>query len=522
MLKKNLWMTAGLCLLVLAVIVQIMPNSGQSGQPVASDSYREGTERETEPDLTIKEKPLMMQDVIPEGADYDSYMVLGSDYKRQQISSITFLNTLKDKKENAWDVSAGQDETVLAWTEPAGDEKYDLYIAGEGGVQAPVSSAGLFAHYEAAEINFNGCFDTSKTEDMKMMFFCSGKLEQLDLKEFDTSSVTDMSLMFANCTGLKQLDVSSFNTSRVTTMELMFSNCGQLEQLNVTGFDTGRVTTMSCMFAQCTNLRELDVTGFRADSLKDESGMFAGCDSLPKPWGTAAAEDLPVMMSDIVPEDTEYSDLKVLGSEYKRTDILTITFLDNLDNQPKDAWDVSAEQDGSVMAWVKPKEDGKYALYIGGEGGVRAPEVCLELFYFYNHVTEIQFNGCFDTSQTTNMENMFRCCVDLQKLDLSGFDTGKVENMHAMFCLCETVKKLDLNYFDTSQVTDMGFMFSGCEELRTLKLKNFDTHRVTGMAYMFRGCKKLGKLNLKHFDMSNVTSNGHMFEECPAEVIGLD
>lgn len=69
----------------------------------------------------------------------------------------------------------------------------------------------------------------------------------------------------------------------------------------------------------------------------------------------------------------------VLGSRLFRDQIKSVTFLDTLDNVPSDAWCISEENDGSVMAWVEPNQD-MYDLYIAGEGGVCAPENACGLF----------------------------------------------------------------------------------------------------------------------------------------------
>lgn len=46
----------------------------------------------------------------------------------------------------------------------------------------------------------------------------------------------------------------------------------------------------------------------------------------------------------------------VLGSAIPRMSIASVSFLDALSGAPSDAWDASADQSGSVMAWVAPTE----------------------------------------------------------------------------------------------------------------------------------------------------------------------
>ena len=257
----------------------------------------------------------------------------------------------------------------------------------------------------------------------------------------------------------------------------------------------------------------------------------------------------------------------VFGSQYRREQIKSVTFLDSLLEMPEEAWDVSEAENRSVMAWVKP--DGElYELYIGAEGGMQAGKNCSEMFAGYTNSDRITFGralhtegaedmfrmfdsceslteldltgfdtsgvkhmsfmffGCsalvelnlssFDTSRVEDMHYMFNDCKSLKALDLSGFDTSGVEDMGCMFDGCALLRKLDLSSFDTSNVKDMSYMFNGCGSLRELDLSSFDTSNVTNMVGMFYGCGSLRELDLSSFDTSKVSGIRHMFDNCPA------
>ncbi|MCD7864961.1 MAG: DUF285 domain-containing protein [Clostridiales bacterium] len=265
--------------------------------------------------------------------DYESIInsemntsILGSDIPAYQIMHVTFLDSLDDMPEmsvdafdatenpdgcvNLWDVSENQDGSVMAWTylttdfqdffewycnenpqeEVTFEEKYtkwygmylDLYIAGDGGVDANPNSCALFYSYSPSTINFNDCFYTGDVTDMSFMFTGCELLTELDLSGFDTSNVTTMRSMFYGDYTLKSLDVSSFNTSNVTGtgMMTMFSGCSSLEQLDVSGFDTSQITYMYYMFYDCSSLQSLDVSGFDTSQVIDMDHMFANCSSL--------------------------------------------------------------------------------------------------------------------------------------------------------------------------------------------------------------------------------------------------
>ena len=119
-----------------------------------------------------------------------------------------------------------------------------------------------------------------------------------------------------------------------------------------------------------------------------------------------------------------------------------------------------------------------------------------------------------DTSNITDMHDMFKNCANLTHLDLSNFDTSKVTNMYAMFDSCSQLKTLDLSNFDTSKVTNMYAMFEYCQNLTTLNLTVFDTSKVTNMYNMFNYCRKL--TNIPKLNASNVTNVNDFVNNCLA------
>ena len=205
----------------------------------------------------------------------------------------------------------------------------------------------------------------------------------------------------------------------------------------------------------------------------------------------------------------------VLGSEISRDSIATVTFTDTLDGMPDTAWDVSWEQDGTVMAWTKDRsgQDGMLDLVIGARGKVRGQD-CTMLFHSYHNVEAIRFANCFDTGQATTMERMFAECGKLKELDLGGIETGNAGNMLCLFYGCESLAEIDLGGFDTGNVESMGFMFSSCKTLTTLDLSGFDTSKVTDMRAMFHECENLTELHISGFDTSKVTDMRVMFQQC--------
>ena len=142
------------------------------------------------------------------------------------------------------------------------------------------------------------------------------------------------------------------------------------------------------------------------------------------------------------------------------------------------------------------------------------PTTTAQWFYYLKSLKNIEGFEHLNTSQVTDMEEMFRYCSSLRALDLSRFDTSKVKDMSWMFSRCSSLTSLDLSRFDTSKVADMSCMFFDCESLTTLDLSRFDTSKVKDMSRMFCGCSSLTTLDLTSFDTSKVVDMSSMFSRC--------
>ena len=165
------------------------------------------------------------------------------------------------------------------------------------------------------------------------------------------------------------------------------------------------------------------------------------------------------------------------------------------------------------------------------------------------HLTTIDLSG-WDTSNVTNMGEMFKDCSSLTNLDVSGFKTSNATSMNSMFQNCNSLTSLDVSSFNTSKVNSyysFANMFYGCSSLKTLDLSNFDfsnTHTnsyvgLYGMLYgcgsletitfpstvtfnnsgismeqMFQYCSSLTTLDLSGFNTSNVKYMSGMFDHC--------
>ena len=376
-------------------------------------------------------------------------------------------------------------------------------------------------------------FNTENVTNMSRMFLSCSSLTSLDVSHFKTAKVTNMSKMFSGCSSLTSLDVSNFNTAKVTEMDRMFSSCSKLTSLDVTNFNTSNVKNMRYMFANCSSLTSLDVSHFNTKNVTDMGFMFTNCSSLTTIY--ASSKFVTTQVSD---SRSMFNNCKKLKGEevWKNDKVTDKTFAKIEGGYFSGAIPRVKYADGTLTFFLTSKEtlgENEYGIY-GGLGtpdwvfnnanvtkvvfdpafANARPTNCKEWFQGCVKLTSIEGIEYLNTSQVTDMHNMFYNCFNLQTTDFSGFDTRKVKDMSNMFYNCGSLKSLDISNFNTSEVTDMRHMFYHCIGLKSLDLSHFNTSKVSIMISMFQSCFNLSSVNLSGWDTRNVGSMNHMFERC--------
>lgn len=135
------------------------------------------------------------------------------------------------------------------------------------------------------------------------------------------------------------------------------------------------------------------------------------------------------------------------------------------------------------------------------------------MFYGCVALSNLNLSG-FKTGSLTEMRYLFFSCQSLESLDLSGFNTENVTSMESMFSQCSSLRSLDLSSFNTSKVIGMNLMFFNCTNLESIDLSSFDTENLQKMANMFYSCTKLETLDLSSFATPNMTSMHSAFQNC--------
>ena len=360
-------------------------------------------------------------------------------------------------------------------------------------------------------IVFHKSFSTYTPTSLSSFFENLTKLETITgLEYLNTEKVTDMSYMFYYCSSLTSLDVTHFNTANVTDMHYMFSSCVALTSLYLTNFNTEKVTYMDGMFSSCSSLTTIYASSkFVTPQASNSIDMFYNCRKLKgeEVWTKDKA--------------TDKTYAKIEGGYFsggiprvKYADGTLTFFLTSKETLGENEYGIYGGGAKPDWVWKNPNVTKVTKVVFDPAFANARPTNCYAWFQGYVNLTSIQGIEYLNTSQVTDMHNMFSECSHLQTTDFSGFDTRKVKDMSYMFHNCSSLKSLDISNFNTSEVTDMRGMFESCIGLTSLDLSHLNTSKVSVMASMFRSCINLLSVNLSGWDTRNVISMTSMFRRC--------
>ena len=144
------------------------------------------------------------------------------------------------------------------------------------------------------------------------------------------------------------------------------------------------------------------------------------------------------------------------------------------------------------------------------------PTSCCYWFFGCENLTSIKgIKENINTSEVTDMSEMFGGCGSLTSLDVSGFNTENVTDMRGMFSECAHLSSLDVSGFNTENVTNLGFMFYGCTNLTSLDISSFNTVNVWYMGHVFSDCVSLKTIYVGNgWNTNKVEISNDMFRDC--------
>ena len=353
--------------------------------------------------------------------------------------------------------------------------------------------------------------DTSYATDLSYMFQGTTSLTSLDVSTWDTSHVTSLYNTFTSI-GVETLDLSSWDVSNVTNMYGTFNYAQNLTSLNISTWDTSKVTTMDGMFGYTKKLTSLDIGNWNVSNVTSMRALFERSDlkelDLHK-WNTSSVTDISWMFSHL--ENLE--SLNISGWDTSKLTNISYAFYNTKKIEVLD----------QIGTWNTSNVTNMENVFCGcsnlkivnlSNWNTSKVEIMATMFGWCSNLETIVFGNGFTTNNVTRMESMFNNCPKLTGLDVSNWNTAKVTNMNSLFSNCGSLTSLNVGNWNTSNVTDMGRLFYGCSKVEELDVSTWDTRKVTNMLYMFGNCSSIDTLDVSKFITSNVTQMSYMFYGC--------
>ena len=109
------------------------------------------------------------------------------------------------------------------------------------------------------------------------------------------------------------------------------------------------------------------------------------------------------------------------------------------------------------------------------------------------------------------------------EFDPSFADARPTNTSQWFFNMTKLTSITNLEYLNTSEVTNMSQMFADCTMLTSLDVSSFNTENVTNMKMMFYECINLTTIYVSsnNWSVANVTESTNMFGACPSLVGGM-
>ncbi len=298
-------------------------------------------------------------------------------------------------------------------------------------------------------------------------------------KSFANFKPTSCEKWFCGCYATSIIGLENINTENVTNMSNMFDGCFYLTSLDLSGFDTKKVTDMSEMFSHCEDLETIfvsdkwDMSNVKYDEVDASEGyddMFRDDYKLRGGKGT---------LYDFEKKIYSYKYAVIDGGD-KNPGLLT----------KKGAPKFSGVQPYAVLT------NGTLTLYYDDKHN--ANSIALPQWKSVaKDVKKVVFDKSFAKYKPKTTARWFEDFAFVTEFSgIENLKTDEVKDMTSMFKNCVSLTTVDLSGFDTKNVAYLGELFSGCVNLTTI----FASDKWT--------TKKAEAMNIKEMEIETLDGNG--------------
>ncbi len=387
---------------------------------------------------------------------------------------------------------------------------------------------------------FAPSFDDARPVNCKQWFSECAKLTSVSgLQYFHTDNVTDMSDMFYGCKAIRLLNLVTFNTSKVTNMASMFSNMDELKVIYADGnnFKVSNTATTTNMFYNCKNLVGGAGTPYDASIVDGTRAKVDGGEGSEGYFTDVANYGYAVYNSGKLTFKKGVEPAGLQGTVYELVPV-------NMSYTEKDNEGNPQTLTGNKPGWYNVRENITEVEFESGFESVIV-RTCFDWFKGCTNLTTITGLTNLNTSEVTDMSNMFNGCVNLGTIDISNFNTQNVWDFRYMFANCAKVSSLavekitfnttkypnlkiyvegmfsgsgltsvDVKHWSTTPLSSYTQLFAGCSKLQSVNVTGIVTAATSSIDYMFQGCSSLKSVDASSFVTSGVTHMNNLFDGC--------
>ncbi|WP_254795203.1 BspA family leucine-rich repeat surface protein, partial [Xylanibacter ruminicola] len=427
-----------------------------------------------------------------------------------------------------------------------------------------------------------GDINTSSVTNLGEMFWECENLTTLDLSKFNTASVTSLERMFADCINLKTIYVGSgWSTDAVEFGYDTFVRCLKLVGDKGTTYN---VSNSTHTYARVDGGPNSETPGYLTD-INSPSSFGVAISVVGNGKLTIGTTEINVdnpleitvnrgdsitmiitptsgnLFDNIKVDDVDvteqveidatskamtytfggvYGEHSVVATFVNDTNEAYSVLTDNTDDVTTDAgtvagktltfyYDKQKEARGGMDAtayweWHRSNELITSVVFDDSFANCNTIESTASWFQGCKNLTSITGLDKLNTTNVTEMQQMFYECSSLTSLDLRSFNTANVNTMFAMFYGCSSLASVDVSSFNTESVEYLGNMFYNCSSLTSLDLSNFNTASAKNMGGMFSGCSNLTTIYVSQgwtTDLVVADEGLNMFNGCEKLVGGI-
>ncbi|MBR4462806.1 MAG: BspA family leucine-rich repeat surface protein [Erysipelotrichaceae bacterium] len=373
---------------------------------------------------------------------------------------------------------------------------------------------GMFDNDSALTTLDLSSFDTSKVTDMYGIVSHCSSLVSLDLSSFNTSNVANMKTMFRDCSSLASVKLGADFTKWIDNAYLPSGTWYNFEkELHKTEIELYNNYPSNASDWAGTWIKGTDVSSVSLN--KTSLNMKVGAsETLTATVLPEDATNKELVWSSLDPTIASVDQNGLVTAMKVGITIIKATTTDGTNLSAQCGVTVEKADATDGIAYAVLTSDGDLIFFKSFETYTNGEEISARDIHNNSYIGTV-YSGIetdvYDLSVPwySQQESIIKAYVAPDQMI-------KPKSTAYWFNDCEAMTSIALSGFDTSDVTDMRDMFHGCESLTSLDLSSLNTTKVADTTAMFYGCTSLESLDLSSFNTSNVERMEDMFLDCPS------